>query len=54
MKGELEPPKGTNSDNWERRKQLLFKSTDYGDDTDKLLKKMMALGPILRQIWHTI
>ena len=37
--GELEPPKGTNSDNWERRKQLLFKSTDYGDDTDRALKK---------------
>ena len=37
--GELEPPKGKNSDNWERRKQLLFKSTDYGDDTDRALKK---------------
>ena len=37
--GELEAPKGTNSDNWEKRKQLLFKSTDYGDDTDRALKK---------------
>ena len=37
--GELEAPKGTNSDNWQKRKQLLFKSTDYGDDTDRALKK---------------
>ena len=38
-KGELEAPKGMNPDNWEKREQLLFKSTNYGDDTDRALKK---------------
>jgi len=28
-----------NPDNWEKREQLLFKSTNYGDDTDRALKK---------------
>ena len=37
--GTLPAPKGMNSKNWEKRKQLLFKSTDYDDDTDRALKK---------------
>ncbi|MDA9165706.1 arginine--tRNA ligase, partial [Alphaproteobacteria bacterium] len=38
-KGVLDAPKGMNPDNWEKREQLLFKSTNYGDDTDRALKK---------------
>ena len=37
--GTLSAPKGTNSENWEKREQLLFRSTSYGDDTDRALKK---------------
>ena len=37
--GVLEPPKGILPTNWETRKQLLFKSTEFGDDSDRALKK---------------
>jgi arginyl-tRNA synthetase len=37
--GTLSEPKGKNPENWEKRKQLLFKSTSYDDDTDRALKK---------------
>jgi arginyl-tRNA synthetase len=37
--GTLPSPKGVNSENWEKREQLLFRSTSYGDDTDRALKK---------------
>ena len=37
--GVLEPPKGKKPDDWEPRPQTLFKSTDYGDDVDRPLKK---------------
>ncbi|WP_443642592.1 arginine--tRNA ligase [Candidatus Levibacter sp. Uisw_134_01] len=37
--GTLPAPKGVNSENWETREQLLFRSTSYGDDTDRALKK---------------
>ena len=37
--GTLSAPKGINPENWEKRKQLLFKSTNYDDDTDRALKK---------------
>ena len=37
--GELEPPKGEQIDNWKIRNQLLFKSTAFGDDTDRPLQK---------------
>ena len=37
--GTLSAPKGVNSENWEKREQLLFRSTSYGDDTDRALKK---------------
>ena len=37
--GILPAPKGVNSENWEKREQLLFRSTSYGDDTDRALKK---------------
>ncbi|MCR9256089.1 MAG: arginine--tRNA ligase [Alphaproteobacteria bacterium] len=37
--GVLEPPKGKKPDDWEPRPQTLFKSTDYGDDVDRAIKK---------------
>ncbi len=37
--GELEPPKGKPVDDWESRPQTLFKATEFGDDTDRPLKK---------------
>ncbi|MGC6517949.1 MAG: arginine--tRNA ligase [Candidatus Puniceispirillaceae bacterium] len=38
-RGILEPPKGQLPDDWEEREQLLFKATDFGDDTDRPLQK---------------
>lgn len=37
--GVLEQPKGHQVDDWEERPQTLFKSTSYGDDIDRALKK---------------
>ncbi|NKD86984.1 arginine--tRNA ligase [Haematospirillum sp. 15-248] len=37
--GVLEPPKGKTPDDWEPRPQTLFRSTTYGDDVDRPLKK---------------
>ncbi|MEM8843402.1 MAG: arginine--tRNA ligase, partial [Pseudomonadota bacterium] len=37
--GVLEPPKGKAPEDWEPRPQTLFKSTDYGDDVDRPIKK---------------
>lgn len=38
-KGVLEPPKGKLPDDWEPRDQVLFKSTQFGDDMDRPLQK---------------
>ena len=38
-KGKIKPPAGENNDNWVEREQLLFKSTDFGDDKDRALQK---------------
>ncbi len=38
-RGILEPPKGKAPDDWEPREQLLFRSSNYGDDTDRPLQK---------------
>ncbi|MGR3271862.1 arginine--tRNA ligase [Thalassococcus profundi] len=38
-RGTLEPPKGKTPEDWEPREQTLFKSTDYGDDVDRPIKK---------------
>jgi arginyl-tRNA synthetase len=35
----LPPPKGGNLEDWEDREQTLFRSTDFGDDVDRPLKK---------------
>ncbi|MEM9317892.1 MAG: arginine--tRNA ligase [Pseudomonadota bacterium] len=38
-KGTLEPPKGKVPEDWEPREQTLFRSTGYGDDVDRPIKK---------------
>ena len=37
--GVLEPPKGKVPEDWEPREQTLFRSTEYGDDMDRPVKK---------------
>jgi arginyl-tRNA synthetase len=37
--GILEPPKGKTPDDWEPRPQTLFRSTQFGDDVDRPLRK---------------
>ena len=37
--GVLEPPKGKKPEDWEPRKQTLFKSTEHGDDVDRPVMK---------------
>ena len=37
--GFLKPPKGDENENWKRIKRLIFKSTLFGDDTDRALQK---------------
>ena len=38
-KGRLPPPKGEVPEDWEDREQTLFRSSQFGDDTDRPLKK---------------
>jgi arginyl-tRNA synthetase len=38
-RGTLEPPKGKTPDDWEPREQDLFRSTDFGDDVDRPVRK---------------
>ena len=38
-KGKIKAPAGENNENWVEREQLLFKSTDFGDDKDRALQK---------------
>ena len=37
--GFLEPPKGESSKNWKKVKRLIFRSTEFGDDSDRALQK---------------
>lgn len=37
--GRLPPPKGKPPEDWEDREQTLFRSTDFGDDSDRALAK---------------
>jgi arginyl-tRNA synthetase len=37
--GTLDPPKGKTPDDWEPRPQTLFRSTSFGDDIDRPLRK---------------
>ncbi len=37
--GVLEPPKGKTPEDWEPRRQTLFRSTDHGDDVDRPVMK---------------
>ncbi len=38
-RGTLEPPKGEKVEDWEAKEQLLFRSTAFGDDTDRTVQK---------------
>ena len=38
-KGKIKAPTGEDKNNWIEREQLLFKSTDFGDDKDRSLQK---------------
>ena len=38
-KGFLQPPKGESNDDWKKIKRLIFKSTLFGDDSDRALQK---------------
>ena len=38
-KGTIKAPEGEDNENWVEREQLLFKSTDFGDDKDRALQK---------------
>ncbi len=38
-KGKIKAPAGENTNNWVEREQLLFKSTEFGDDKDRALQK---------------
>ncbi len=38
-KGKIKAPEGEDNNNWTEREQLLFKSTDFGDDKDRALQK---------------
>ena len=38
-KGTIDPPKGKTHADWKVREQLLFKSTKFGDDIDRPIKK---------------
>ena len=38
-KGKIKAPAGEEDNNWVEREQLLFRSTDFGDDKDRPLKK---------------
>jgi len=37
--GKIKAPAGENNDKWVEREQLLFKSTEFGDDKDRALQK---------------
>jgi len=37
--GKIKAPEGEDSKNWVEREQLLFKSTEFGDDKDRVLQK---------------
>ena len=39
VEGYLEPPKGEGSKDWKKKKRLIFKSTQFGDDNDRALQK---------------
>ena len=39
QEGFLEPPKGEADKNWKKTKRLIFKSTLFGDDTDRAMQK---------------
>ena len=53
-KGKIKAPEGEDNKNWVEREQLLFKSTDFGDDKDRAYKNQMVHGLILQVMWLII
>ena len=49
--GRLAPPKGKLPDDWEDREQILFRATEFGDDTDRASSNPMDPTPISRPTW---
>jgi arginyl-tRNA synthetase len=43
-RGVLEPPKGKAPEDWEPREQTLFRASQFGDDTDRPLRKSDGSG----------
>jgi arginyl-tRNA synthetase len=43
-RGVLEPPKGKTPEDWEPREQTLFRAAQFGDDTDRALRKSDGSG----------
>lgn len=43
-RGTLEPPKGKTPEDWEPREQTLFRASQFGDDTDRPLRKSDGSG----------
>ena len=39
VKGFLEPPKGEQLKDWKKKERLIFKSSEFGDDSDRALQK---------------
>ncbi len=52
--GTLDPPKGKTPEDWEPRQQTLFKSTEFGDDVDRPVKKSAGHGPISPPMWLSL
>jgi arginyl-tRNA synthetase len=43
-RGVLQPPKGKTPEDWEPREQVLFRAAQFGDDTDRPLRKSDGSG----------
>ena len=39
FEGYLEAPRGDDSSSWKKTKRLIFKSSSFGDDSDRALQK---------------
>ena len=42
-KGKIKPPEGEDKNNWVEREQLLFKSTDFAWNFDKVTSKLSSI-----------
>ena len=46
----IKAPEGEDNKNWVERDQLLFKSTEFGDDKDRAWKNQIIHGHILQEM----